>query len=155
MSQAEERLRAAGLELPQAAAPVAAYRPWMFSGNLLFISGQLPMRDGKLAVRGRLGETVSIEEGHAAARLCALNCIAQARAALNGDLERVEMVVKLSGFVAATADFTDHARVMNGASELMELAFGEAGRHARAAVGCASLPLGAPVEVEAIFHVRF
>ena len=155
MSGVEERLAAAGITLPQAAAPVASYRPWMFSGNLLFVSGQLPLQDGKLLATGRLGENVSLEEGRACAKLCAINCIAQAKAALNGDLERVELVVKLTGFVAATADFTEHPQVINGASELMALAFGESGQHARAAVGCSSLPLGAPVEVEAIFHVRF
>ncbi len=155
MAEIEQRLAAAGFTLPEAAAPVASYRPWMFSGNLLFVSGQLPLRDGKLLATGRLGENVSVEQGRACAELCALNCIAQAKAALNGELERVELVVKLTGFVAASADFTEHPRVINGASELMETAFGEAGRHARAAVGCASLPLGAPVEVEAIFHVRF
>ncbi len=149
----DERLKELGITLPQPAAPVAAYVPWVISGDLLFVSGQLPLRDGTLACSGLLGESVGIKEGYEAARLCALNCIAQASAALKGDLQRIARVVKLTGFVAATADFTDHPRVINGASELMEQVFGEAGRHARAAVGCASLPLGASVEVEAVFQL--
>ena len=154
MSMVEERLSALGLSLPRAAAPVADYRPFMQAGNLLFISGQVPIRDGRLAFTGQLGRDCSLEEARKAAELCALNCIAQAKAALDGDLDRVKQVVKLTGFVSATPDFTDHPKVLDAASALMAAAFGEAGRHARAAVGCSSLPLGAPVEVEAIFLVE-
>ncbi len=148
----EARLGELGLVLPQATAPVANYRPWTRSGALLFISGQVPLQEGRIAVTGRLGETVSVEEGQRAARLCALNILAQAKAAL-GDLDRVRQLLKLGGFVACTPDFTDHPRVVNGASDLMVEVFGDAGRHARFAVGCPSLPLGAAVEVEAIFEV--
>ena len=154
MPEAEERLAALGITLPEAAAPVADYRAFVQAGNLLFISGQVPVRDGKLAYAGQLGRDCPLEEARKAAELCAVNCIAQAKAALDGDLGRVKQVVKLTGFVNATPDFTDHPKVVDAASALMAAAFGEAGRHARAAVGCSSLPLGAPVEVEAIFLVE-
>ena len=153
MAKTEERLAALGVTLPEAAAPVAYYRAFVRAGDLLFISGQLPLRDGGLAYSGQLGRDCSLEEARVAAELCAVNCIAQARAALNGDLDRVKQVVKLTGFVNAAPGFTDHPKVVDAASALMAAAFGEAGRHARAAVGCSSLPLGAPVEVEAIFMV--
>ncbi len=153
MSEAEKRLAALGITLPEAAAPVADYRPYALAGGLLFVSGQIPLRNGALAFAGQLGRDCSLEEAQEAARICAINCIAQARAALDGDLERVRQVVKLTGFVNATADFTDHPKVVDAASAVMAAAFGEAGRHARAAVGCSSLPLGAPVEVEAVFLV--
>ena len=154
MPEAEERLAALGIVLPQAAAPVADYRPYVRAGELLFVSGQIPLREGRLAYAGQLGRDRSLEEAREAAELCAVNCIAQAKAALGGDLGRVKQVVKLTGFVNATADFTDHPKVVDAASALMVAAFGEAGRHARAAVGCSSLPLGALVEVEAIFLVE-
>ena len=153
MSEAEERLAALGITLPEAAAPVADYRAFVRAGELLFISGQVPIRDGKLAFTGQLGRDCSLEDARKAAELCAVNCIAQAKAALEGELDRVKQVVKLTGFVSATPDFTDHPKVVDAASALMAAAFGKAGRHARAAVGCSSLPLGAPVEVEAIFLV--
>lgn len=151
--QIEQRLRDAGIALPPAAAPVAAYVPAVRSGALLYLSGQLPMRDGTPAIKGILGAGVTLEQGAEAARICALNLLAQAKLALDGDLDRVGRLVKLTGFVAATPDFTDHPKVVNGASELMITALGPAGRHARSAVGVASLPLGAAVEVEAIFEV--
>ena len=148
----EARLRELDIVLPQASAPVANYVPWTQSGALLFISGQVPLEEGRIVVAGRLGETVSIEEGQRAARLCAINILAQVRAAL-GDLDRIRRLLKLGGFVASTPDFADHPRVVNGASDLMVEVLGDAGRHARFAVGCASLPLGAAVEIEAIFEV--
>ena len=151
--QIEQRLRDAGLTLPPAAAPVAAYVPAVQSGALLYLSGQLPMRDGTPAIKGLLGDGVSLEQGAEAARICALNLLAQAKLALDGDLDRIRRLVKLTGFVAATVDFTDHPKVVNGASELMITALGPAGRHARSAVGVASLPLGAAVEVEAILEI--
>ena len=146
------RLTELGLTLPEAAAPVAAYVPVVVAGGLAHVSGQLPFVAGKL-VRGRLGEDVSLEEGYAAARACGLMLIAQLKAAL-GSLDRVERVVKLGGYVNSAADFTDQPKVVNGASELMVAVFGDAGKHARSAVGVPALPLGAAVEVDAIVAVR-
>lgn len=147
-----ERLAQNAIVLPAAAAPVANYVPAVLSGGTLYISGQLPVVDGVMT-KGHLGKDVSVEQGYAAARACALNIIAQARAALGGDLERVRRCVKISGFVASVPEFTDHPKVVNGASDLIVAVFGEAGKHARAAVGVPSLPLGAAVEVEAVFEV--
>jgi enamine deaminase RidA (YjgF/YER057c/UK114 family) len=149
----EQRLAALGLELPQPAAPAANYLPYTISGKLVLVSGQLPIRDGKVIVSGRLGDLLSVEQGQAAARLCALNLLAQAKAACGGDLARLGRCLKLGGFVSCTPDFTDHPKVINGASDLIAEVMGEAGRHARFAVGCASLPLDAAVEVEAIFEL--
>ena len=146
------RLAELGLTLPEAAAPVAAYVPVVVAGGLAHVSGQLPFVAGKL-VRGRLGEDVSLEEGYAAARACGLMLIAQLKAAL-GSLDRIERVVKLGGYVNSAADFTDQPKVVNGASELMVAVFGDAGKHARSAVGVPALPLGAAVEVDAIVAVR-
>lgn len=148
----ERRLSELGIELPQAAAPVAAYVPVVIAGGLAHVSGQLPFIGGQL-VTGRLGEGVSLEQGAAAARACGLMILAQLRAAL-GSLDRIERIVKLGAFVNSAADFTDQPRVANGASELMQEVFGEAGRHARSAVGVPVLPLGAAVEVDAIVAVR-
>ena len=142
------RLTELGIELPMAAAPVAAYVPVVVAGDLAHVSGQLPFLDGKL-VTGRLGEDVSLEQGTAAARACGLMILAQLAAAL-GSLDRVERVVKLGAFVSSAAAFTDQPKVANGASELMAEVFGEAGKHARSAVGVPVLPLGAAVEVDAI-----
>ena len=147
----DRKLAAMGLQLPEPAAPVAAYVPVVIVGGLAHVSGQLPFVDGKL-VTGRLGETVSIEDGAAAAQACGLMILAQLKAAL-GSLSRVERVVKLGAFVSSTADFTDQPKVANGASELMAAVFGEAGKHARSAVGVPVLPLGAAVEVDAIVAV--
>ena len=154
MAKVEKRLAELGIVLPEAAAPVANYRPFVLAGNLLFVSGQIPLRDGKVTHTGQLGRDCSLEDAREAARVCAVNCIAQAKAALDGDLERVRQVVKITGFVNATADFTNHPKVVDAASAVMVAAFDEAGRHARAAVGCSSLPMGVPVEVEAIFLVE-
>ena len=146
------RLAELGIELPQAAAPVAAYVPVVIAGGLAHVSGQLPFVAGQL-VTGRLGEDVSLEQGQAAARACGLMILAQLEAAL-GSLDRVERIVKLGAFVSSTSDFTDQPKVANGASELMAEVFGEAGRHARSAVGVPVLPLGAAVEVDAIVALR-
>lgn len=143
-----QRLAELGIELPQAAAPVAAYVPVVVSGQLAHVSGQLPFVDGKL-VTGRLGEDVSLDQGTAAARACGLMILAQLDAAL-GSLDRVARVVKLGAFVNSAASFTDQPKVANGASELMAEVFGEAGKHARSAVGVPVLPLGAAVEVDAV-----
>ncbi len=145
------RLKSLGLSLPKAAAPVANYVPWVRTGNLLFISGQISFGPDGL-VQGRLGQTMDVAAGQAAARLCALNLLAQANAALDGELSRISRVVRLGGFVNATADFEDIPHVINGASDLMVEVFGEAGRHARAAVACPVLPLGAAVEIDGVFE---
>lgn len=151
-AEIEARLADLGLELPEPAAPVAAYVPVVIAGGLAHVSGQLPFIDGVL-VTGRLGEDVSTGEGYDAARACGLMILAQLKAAL-GSLDRVERVVKLGAFVNSAASFTDQPKVANGASELMAAVFGEAGRHARSAVGVPVLPLGAAVEVDAIVAVR-
>ncbi|WP_100260240.1 RidA family protein [Qipengyuania seohaensis] len=143
----ESRLIELGITLPQAAAPVASYQPLVVSGQTAYISGQLPFVEGKLAT-GKLGANVSLEQGQAAARACGLMIMAQLKAA--GLLERVEQIVKLGGFVASTPDFTDQPKVVNGTSDLMFEVFGDAGRHARSAVGVPVLPLDAAVEVDAI-----
>lgn len=146
-----QRLDELGIELPQAAAPVAAYVPVVVTGGLAHVSGQLPFVDGKL-VTGRLGDDVSLEQGAAAARACGLMILAQLEAAL-GSLDRVARVVKLGAFVNSAPHFTDQPKVANGASELMAEVFGRAGQHARSAVGVPVLPLGAVVEVDAIVEV--
>lgn len=148
----DEKLAELGLQLPVAAAPVAAYVPTVEAGGLLHISGQLPFKDGQVMV-GRLGEDRDIAFGQAAARACALMILAQAKAAL-GSFDRVERIVKLGVFINSTGNFTDQPKVANGASELMEMVFGEAGRHARSAVGVPTLPLGAVVEIDAIIALR-
>ncbi len=154
MSRINARLAELGIEIPPAAAPVANYVGWVVSGNLIFTAGQLPLVDGGLTCKGRAGEAVSVEQAAEAARVCAINAIAQASAALDGDLEQIVRVVKLTGFVNSGPDFTEHPAVVNGASDLMVEVFGDAGRHARAAVGVSSLPLDATVEVEAVFEIR-
>ncbi len=151
-AEIDARLSELGLALPEPAAPVAAYVPVVVAGGLAHVSGQLPFVDGAL-VKGRLGEDLSVDQGYAAARACGLMILAQLRAAL-GSLDRVERVVKLGAFVSSTADFTDQPKVANGASELMAAIFGDAGRHARSAVGVPVLPLGAAVEVDAVVAVR-
>jgi enamine deaminase RidA (YjgF/YER057c/UK114 family) len=152
-SAIERRLAGVGLSLPPAAAPAGSYVPYTISGKLLFVSGQLPIKDGKVAVTGRLGEGLGVERGQEAARLCALSLLAQAKAACGGDLDRLARCLKLGGFVGCAPGFTDHAKVVNGASDLIAEAMGDQGKHARFAVGCAGLPLDAAVEVEAIFEL--
>ncbi|MBL6934439.1 MAG: RidA family protein [Alphaproteobacteria bacterium] len=147
------RLEELGITLPQLSAPLANYVPNLISDGNLYISGQLPMADGAVTYAGRLGAELDVEAGQAAARLCAVNILAQASAALDGDLDRIKRLVRLGGFVAATAEFSDHPKVINGASDLMVEVFGKAGRHTRIAAGCASLPLGAAVEIDALFEV--
>ena len=151
-AEIDARLAELGLTLPKAAAPVAAYVPVVVAGGLAHVSGQLPFIDGQL-VTGRLGENVSQEQGYAAARACGLMILAQLKAAL-GSLSRIERVVKLGAFVNSTSDFTDQPKIANGASELMAALFGDAGKHARSAVGVPVLPRGAAVEVDAIVAVR-
>jgi enamine deaminase RidA (YjgF/YER057c/UK114 family) len=152
-SQIEARLKEKGIELPAVAKPQGSYVPYIVSGNLVFLAGQLPMADGEIKVKGKLGAEVGLEDGQKAARLCGLNLIAQVREACGGDLDRVTRVVKLTGFVNAVPDYTDQPKVINGCSELMAEVFGDRGQHARAAVGAGSLPLGVAVEVEGIFEI--
>ncbi len=149
----EDRIAEMGIVLPQPAAPAANYVPYTRSGDLLIISGQLPMVDGKVGFTGKLGGSVSLESGQEAARACAVNIIAQVKAALGGDLEKVRRCLRLGGFVACTPDFSQHPQVINGASNLIADIFGEAGKHARAAVGVPSLPFDAAVEIDAMFEV--
>ena len=149
----EDKLAELGLTLPQPAAPVAAYVLVVIAGGMAYVSGQVSMKDGQL-IKGRLGETMGPDEGIAAAQACGLMIVAQLKAALGGDLSRVERIVKLGAFVSSTADFVDQPKIANGASELMVALFGEAGRHARSAVGVPVLPLGVAVEIDAIVAVR-
>lgn len=152
MGNVETRLAALGIQLPPAAAPAANYVPFVLNGTMLYLSGQLPFKDGKLIHLGHLGDTLTIDEGYQAARLCAINLIAQIKAAI-GDLDRVHRILRLGGFVAGTATFNDQPKVVNGASDLMVEVFGDVGRHARSAVGVSSLPLGVAVEVDAVVEV--
>lgn len=153
MSQIEQRLEAMGLSLPDAPAPAANYVPAVRTGDLLWVSGQIAAGpDGP--IRGRLGEDMDVEAGAEAARHCALALLAQVRAACDGDLSRLVRAVKLTGFVASAPGFTDQPRVVNGASDLLAEALGEAGRHARSAVGVAALPFGVAVEIEGVFQIR-
>ena len=149
----EDNLAELGLTLPRPAAPVAAYVPVVIAGGMAYVSGQVSMKDGQL-IKGRLGETMGPDEGIAAAQACGLMIVAQLKAALGGDLSRVEKIVKLGAFVCSTADFVDQPKIANGASELMVALFGEAGRHARSAVGVPVLPLGVAVEIDAIVAIR-
>ncbi len=149
----DARLSELGIELPDAPAPAANYVPFVVSGNLVFIAGQVTVWNGELKYIGKVGADFDVDEGYQAARLCGLNLIVQAREAAGGDLDRIKRVVKLGGFVNATPDFTDHPKVLNGASDLMADVFGEDGKHARFAVGTVSLPLGVAVEVDGIFEL--
>lgn len=151
--QIEARIAELGITLPQAAAPAANYVPFVRTGNQLFISGQIPMGPDGIQFQGKLGAGTSIEDGQAAARLCAINLLAQAKAAL-GDLDKVVHLVKIVGFVNSAPDFGDQPKVMNGASDFLVEALGDRGRHARSAVGVAGLPFGVAVEVEAVFEVE-
>ncbi len=148
-----EKLQSLGFELPEAAAPAANYVPYVISGNHVYVAGQIPFLNGQKMHQGRLGEDFSIEQGTEAARACALNILAQVNAAAGEDWSKVKRCVKLGAFVSCTPDFTDHPAVVNGASDLIVAAMGEAGRHARFAVGAPSLPLGVAVEIDAVFEL--
>ncbi|HEX9648646.1 MAG TPA: RidA family protein [Alphaproteobacteria bacterium] len=149
----DARLAELGVELPAAAAPVANYVGWVRTGNLVFVAGQGPILDGEVKYKGRVGADLTIEQGQAAARLCALNVLAQLKAACDGDLDRVVRCVKVGGFVNSAPDFFDQPKVVNGASDLFVEVFGDAGRHARFAVGTSVLPFNIAVEVDAHFEV--
>lgn len=152
MHAVETRLAELGIILPDAPTPVANYVPYVISGNMVYVSGQISQHGGTL-IRGRLGETLDVAEGAQAARSCAVNLLSQVSKACDGDWSRLKRVVKLTGFVSSTPSFTDQPKVINGASDLMVEIFGDAGRHARSAVSAASLPSGAAVEIEAIFEL--
>ena len=152
-SELEDRLAEKGITLPDAPAPAANYVPFVVTGNTVYVSGQIS-NDANGLITGKLGETMTTEEGAAAARTCALSLLAQLKAACDGDLDRLQRVVKLVGFVNSTADFTEQPKVINGASDFMVEALGDIGRHARSAVSAASLPLGVAVEIEGIFEIK-
>ena len=154
MSKIAERLKDLGIVLPKPVQPLANYVPYRWSGSLLFISGQIPLQNYSLPYLGKVGVDLSIEQGQAAARLCAINILAQVNAALNGNLDLVDACLKLGGFVNCAPDFSAQPTVINGASDLMVDVFGDKGRHARAAVGSNALPRNVAVEIDAIFQCR-
>ena len=153
MSVIESRLAELGVTLPTPPMPVASYVPCTISGNIVFVSGQIPIADGAIKYIGKLGVDVPLEAGQAAAQLCAINVLAQLKAAI-GDLDRVTKCLKLGVFINAAPDYTQQPEVANGASDLIAAVFGDAGKHARAAVGVGSLPRGVAVEVDAIFEIK-
>ena len=152
-NQIDEKLKELNINLPDAAKPAGSYLPVVQTGNLLFVSGQLPLIDGAITHKGKVGHDISVDEGAVAARHCAINILAQVKSHLGGDLARVKRVVKLGGFVNSLPGFCDHPKVVNGASNLMADIFGDLGQHARFAVGASSLPLDVAVEVEAIIEI--
>lgn len=149
----EAKLAELKIELPKAAAPAANYVPYVVAGKTLYVAGQVTFWNGELKFLGKVGREFTIEQGQQAARLCALNIIAQAKAACDGDLDRIKRICKVGGFVNCPPDFTDHPKVINGASDLFVEVFGDAGKHARFAVGAGSLPLNVAVEVDAIIEL--
>ncbi len=151
--QIESKLAELGVTLPDAPAPAANYVPYVKIGDIVYVSGQISNDENGL-IQGKLGDSMPLEAGVAAARRCAINLLAQVRAACDGDLDRLVRVIKLTGFVNSTGDFTDQPKIINGASDFMVEALGEAGRHSRSAVSAAALPLGVAVEIEGIFQIR-
>jgi len=149
----EAKLAELGITLPRPMAPIANYVPYVVTGNLVVVSGQVPARDGTIAVTGKVGLNLALDQGKEAARLCFINVLVHLKAACDGNLDRVKRVVRLGGFVASPAEFTQHALVMNGASDLAVAVFGDAGRHARTTIGVPSLPADAAVEVEGMFEI--
>jgi len=149
----DARLKELNIALPAPPAPVASYVPYVVTGNMVFISGQVTMAADGLKYVGKVGADISLDDGKAAARLCAINVIAQVKAACGGDLDRVKRCVKVGVFVNAVPDFTQHPEIANGASDLFQEVFGDAGKHSRAAVGAGSLPRGVATEVEAVFEI--
>jgi len=149
----ETTLAELGITLPRPMAPIANYVPYAVSGNLVVVSGQVPAVDGKIAVTGKVGMNLSVDQGREAARLCFINVLVHLKAACGGELDRVKRVVRLGGFIASPPEFTQQALVMNGASDLAVAVFGEAGRHARTTIGVPSLPADAAVEVEGMFEI--
>jgi len=153
MGKIDARLTEIGVTLPTPPAPVASYVPFTMAGKLVHVSGQVSV-DASGGIKGKLGEKIEVEEGQAAARLCGLNLLAQVRAACGGDLDRVKRVIKLNGFVNVTPDFDPIPQVINGCSDLMVQVLGDAGKHARSAVGVANLPMGFAVEVDGVFEIE-
>ena len=148
-----EKLAELNINLPNAPSPVGAYVAYKKVGNLLYISGQLPIDvDGKM-IKGKIGKDIKLEEGQKASKLCVINILAQAKKAMNGDLDKIKGCVKITGFVNSNDDFVDQPKVINPASEILSLVFGEKGKHTRAAVSTNSLPLGVSVEIDAIFEI--
>jgi enamine deaminase RidA (YjgF/YER057c/UK114 family) len=150
----DAKLKQLGVEIPTPAAPVANYVGFVKTGNLVFVSGQVTMQGGKPQFIGKLGKEISVEQGQEAAKLCAINIVAQLKAACEGDLDRVQRIVKLGGFVNSTPEFTDQPKVINGASDFMVAVFGDKGRHARAAVSAGALPLNVSVEIDCIAEIK-
>jgi|TARA_B110000914_G_C15435942_1_gene433776 enamine deaminase RidA (YjgF/YER057c/UK114 family) len=150
----EDKLKQLNIILDEASKPAGSYVPYVISNNLVFISGQLPFIDGTITIKGKVDKDVSIDDGIKMAEVCAKALLSQLKAACNGDLDKVIKVVKLGGFVASSPDFTDHPKIINGASDLIVKIFEEKGKHSRFAVGVASLPLNAPVEIEGIFEIK-
>lgn len=154
MSKTDARLKELGIELPSPAKPVANYVGWVKTGNLVFTSGQVTLKDGKIGYQGKVGKDITAEQAAEAARICAINVLSQARDACGGDLDRVKRCVKVLGFVNAVPEFADHPKVINGASDFIVSVLGDRGKHARSAVGAGSLPLNVAVEVEAVFELE-
>jgi enamine deaminase RidA (YjgF/YER057c/UK114 family) len=154
MGQIDKRLAELGITLPVPAKPVANYVGWVRTGNLVYTAGQVPLKDGKIEYQGKLGKEYTVEQGAQAARICAINVVAQLKDAVGGDLDRIKRIVKVVGFVNGVPDFVDHPKVINGASDLIVEIFGDKGKHARSAVGSGSLPVNVAVEVEAVAEVE-
>ena len=152
-SAIDAKLQALGVNLPTPAASVANYVGYVTTGSLVFVSGQLPLEDGKVAVSGHLGKNVAIEDGYRAARICAINLLAQLKAATDGNLDRIKKVVRLTGFISSTPDFTEQSKIINGASDFLVEVLGDAGRHARISISVAAMPMGAAGEVEGVFEI--
>ncbi|MGQ4913564.1 MAG: RidA family protein [Candidatus Asgardarchaeia archaeon] len=153
MVNIEKRLEELGIELPEAPRPIAAYIPALLSTKYLFVSGQIPIKDGKLMYKGKLGKDLTVEEGYEAAKICAINILSAAKSVI-GDLNNIIKVVRIAGYVNSTDSFEEHSKVVNGASDLLVEVFKDSGKHVRIAVGVNSLPLGAPVEIEAVFEIE-
>ncbi len=151
--QVDARLAALGITVPETSAPVANYVGYVKTGNLVFVSGQVPIKNGKFLYQGKVGAEISLDEAQEAATLCAVNIISQLKDACGGDLDKVQRIVKLGGFVNSIPEFTDQPKVINGASDLMVEVFGDAGKHARAAVSAGALPLNVAVEVDAVAEI--
>mgnify|MGYP002640407607 FL=1 len=152
--QIEARLKELGIELPEAASPAANYIPFVVTGKLVFISGQITLLNGKIIHQGRIGDGLTVDDGYQAARLCGLNLLAQLKVAAGGDLDNVSRVVKLGGFVNSVPTFTDQPEVINGASDLMVEVFGDSGKHARFAVSAGALPRNVSVEIDGVFELN-
>ena len=148
------KLAELGITLPRPMPPIANYVPYVVTGNLVVVSGQVPAVDGRIAMTGKVGNGLSLDQGVEAARLCFINVLVHLKSACGGDLDRVKRVVRLGGFIASLPEFTSHAQVMNGASDLAVAVFGEAGRHARTTIGVPALPADAAVEVEGLFEIN-